>query len=377
MDIRFGDHPSFHRAAVGMVGASATLGLALHAVTPVAPIAAGLLGIGVGAAIAYGKPLWRIGAAAAACVPFVALTPSSSLIAMTTFGRAIAIMLAAVALALAMTLGLRGTRGLVAMLAGAAVAMLAIWAGTRFGAAQQLSAWPSWARDVSASAAMGMIGVLALLPRHLRVALDPVQAAARRLSPEVDGEVRELCNRSLEIWNGAKDKLADSDPGKRLVRDGVLKTLEVAAKSAEVQPSGASEQQLARRMEDLDARIAAATDSEVKAQYQSARSALDDQRRYRDHIKQNRERLVARMHNHVAALEKFQLAASGLVAARAASAGATAVRQLEELSQDVAASGEALAEIELAGAPDAAAEVSGAPDATTSVTVTEAKPAEA
>ena len=58
------------------------------------------------------------------------------------------------------------------------------------------------------------------------------------------------------------------------------------------------------------------------------------------------------MHNHVAALEKFQLAASGLAAARAASAGATAVKQLEELSHDVAASGEALAELELGGAPE-------------------------
>jgi hypothetical protein len=53
------------------------------------------------------------------------------------------------------------------------------------------------------------------------------------------------------------------------------------------------------------------------------------------------------MHNHVAALEKFELAAGGLKAARAATASATAVQQLAELSQDVAASGEALAELEL------------------------------
>ena len=100
-------------------------------------------------------------------------------------------------------------------------------------------------------------------------------------------------------------------------------------------------------MEDLDQRIAAATDAEVKAQYQSARAALDDQRRYRDSHRAEPRAPVARMHNHVAALEKFQLAATGLVAARAASAGATAVKQLEELSSDVAASGEALAELEL------------------------------
>jgi len=219
---------------------------------------------------------------------------------------------------------------------------------------------------------MGMIGVFAVLPRHLKISLDPVTAALRRLPNDLDSEVRELCNRSMTIWSTAKDKLADSDPGKKLVRDGVLKALEVAAKTSDVEAGGAGDQELAKRMEDLDARIAAASDGEVKAQYQSARSALDDQRRYRDHIKQNRERLIARMHNHVAALEKFQLAASGLVAARAASAGATAVKQLEELSQDVAASGEALAEIELVGTS-----APGAPDVATPAVVTEAKPAEA
>jgi len=51
------------------------------------------------------------------------------------------------------------------------------------------------------------------------------------------------------------------------------------------------------------------------------------------------------MHNHVAALEKFQLAATGLQAAR--QAGSSEGKQLEELSQDVAASGEALADMEL------------------------------
>lgn len=343
-----------------MVGASAALGLGLHAATQAAPILGGILGIAIGAAVGYGKPAWRIAAGAGACVPLFAVASPASAIAMGTIGSTIVIMLAAVLIALSVTLGLRGLRGLVAMTAGAAIAMLGIWAATRFQSAAQLHAWSAWARDMTSSAAMGMIGVLALLPRHLRVALDPVQAAVRRLPRDLDTEVRDLCNRSLAIWNGAKDKLADTDPGTKLVRDGVLKTLEVAARSTEVQAAGATEQELATRMADLDQRIASANDAEVKAQYQSARTALDDQRRYRDHIKQNRERLIARMHNHVAALEKFQLAASGLVAARAASAGATAVKQLEELSHDVAASGEALAELELGNAPEATETVANA-----------------
>jgi len=196
-----------------------------------------------------------------------------------------------------------------------------------------------------------MVGVLAMIPRHLTISSDPVTAAARALPADVTGEVRGLCDRSTAIWRNAKDKLGAEDPGLALVRDGVLKTLEVAGKSRGLDQDAGEDAALGKRITELDARIAAATDGEVRAQYQSAKGALEDQRRYREHIQQNRERLIARMHNHVAALEKFQIAASGLVAVRAATEGAPGMKQLEELSQSVAASGEALAEMELGAAP--------------------------
>lgn len=324
-----------------MVLGGAAAGLVLHPLTHHAPVVGGLAGIAIGAAAGYSKPAFRIGAAALASVPLFVMTPSPPMLAAVacTMGLGVALF------------GLRGARGLFAMLIGAAVTLLGMWAALRVMGAHETHNWPAWARDTVASGAMGMIGVIAMLPRHLRMSLDPVSAAVRGLPSDLDSEVRELCNRSLVIWASAKDKLAETDPGRALVRDGVMKTLEVATKSADVKLSGASEQELAKRMDDLDGRIAIATDAEVKSQYQSARAALDDQRRYRDHIKQNRERLIARMHNHVAALEKFQLAAGGLAAARAATAGATAVKQLEELSADVAASGEALAELEIDAAP--------------------------
>jgi hypothetical protein len=345
MDIRFGDHPSFHRAALGMVGGSAALGLALHLVkpgpSPTGALIAGLGGIAIGAAWGYGKPAWRIAAAALACVPLLAMTTT-----VTSLSISAAIMGVGVA-----AFGLRGMRGALAVMLGATATMLAMWGAHRVGAAKQTAEMSLLFRDVASAAAMGMMGVFAVLPRHLKVSLDPVTAALRRLPTNLDSEVRDLCTRSMTIWNNAKDKLADNDPGKNLVRDGVLKTLEVAAKSAEVSAQGATDAELTKRMGDLDTRIAAATDSEVKAQYVSARAALEDQKRYREHITQGRERMIARMHNHVAALEKFQLAAGGLAAARAATAGATAVKQLEELSADVAASGEALAELELGSEP--------------------------
>jgi hypothetical protein len=305
-----------------------------------APIVGGLAGIAIGTAAGYGKPAFRLAAAALASIPLFLMAPSPPMLAAIACTMGLGV-------ALFGRPGVRGVRGLFAMMFGAATTLLAIWAAVRVTGAHETHAWPAWARDTVASGAMSMIGVIAMLPRHLAMSFDPVGAAVRRLPTDLDSEVRELCNRSLAIWSAAKDKLDADDPGRALVRDGVMKTLEVATKSADVKVAGATDGELTKRMEDLDARIATATDAEVKSQYQSARGALDDQRRYRDHIKQNRERLIARMHNHVAALEKFQLAAGGLVAVRAASAGAQAVRQLEELSADVAASGEALAELEL------------------------------
>ena len=335
MDIRFGDHASFHKAALGMVGGSLLFGLALHPVTPLAPIAGGILGIAAGAAIAHGKASWRMAAAAAAVVPLFALAPSWP-------------MLAGVASVLALGLaigGPRGVRGAIGVGLAAVTALVAMWCAMRINQADQTQHLPIWIRHAMAATSMGLVGILAMLPRHLKLALDPVQAALRNLPSSLDAEVKNLCDRSVAIWNSTKDRLDDNDPGKNLVRDGVLKTIEVAGKSADVKLIGANDAELTARMEELDKRIAAATDAEVKTQYTAARAALDDQRRYRAQIRQGRERVVARMHNHVAALEKFQLAATGLEAQRVAASGAN--QQLDELSQEVAASGEALAEMEL------------------------------
>jgi hypothetical protein len=350
MDIRFGDHASFHKATAGMVAGASIAGLALTPVTPLAPFVGGLAGMAVGAALGYGKATWRIVAAATAAVPLFTMPASWATIGVV-----------AAAMGLGLAVGGRtansdatsGWRGALGVGLAAATTMLAVWCALRIVGARETAMWPELARNAAAAGAMGMVGILAMLPRHLKLELDPVTAALRRLPTTIDPEVKGLCDRAVSIWTSSKERITD-DAGKNLVRDGVLKTLEVATKSVEVKVSGASDAELVTRMEELDRRIAAATDDEIKTQYTSARAALDDQKRYRDHIAKGRERLVARMHNHVAALEKFQLAATGLEAARAASTGANAMKQLEELSQDVAASGEALAEIEIGEAPSAA-----------------------
>jgi hypothetical protein len=378
MDIRFGDHASFHRAAAGMVGGSLLAGSVLYFVTGgsnVSPLLGGLAGVAAGAAWGYGRPAWRIIAAALATIP---------LFAMALAWPALAIVAGAAGLGMAIggRAGAAGARG--ALVVGLAVGtlLMAMWCALRFDTARELHSWPGWLVDGVAAAVMGIVAVVAMLPRHLVIEGDAVRAAVRRLPADLDPEVRQLCDRSAAIWSGAKERLAGGDPGRELVRDGVLKTLEVAVKSAGVKVTGATDADLAARIADLDGRIAAATDAEVKTQYGAARAAVEDQRRYRQHIANGRERLVARMHNHVAALEKFQLAATGLVAARAASAGAAAVKQLEELSGDVAASGEALAELELGTAPTqelvvAAAQVEPAAAAAAAAATEPAEPAAA
>jgi hypothetical protein len=344
MDIRFVDHASFHRAAAGMVGGSVLVGLAFEPFTAMAPLIGGIAGIAIGAAWAYGFTKTRLAAALLAIVPLLAMAKMGWT---TGLPSAVGYVIATSLLALGLVPGgPRGVRGALGVGFTILTGLVAMWCALRIASARETQTWPTWIADAAGAAAMGMVGILAMVPRHIRVAVDPVQSAIRRLPSTLDAEVKGLCDRAVKIWSHAKEELAD-EGGQKLVRDGVLKTLEVAVKSSEVKISGATEAELAARMTELDTKIAATTDSEAKTQYQSARAALDDQRRYRDHIAKNRERLVARMHNHVAALEKFQLAATGLEAARAATASSTAVKQLEELSQDVAASGEALAEIEI------------------------------
>lgn len=307
-------------------------GLALHPVTPMAAVAGGILGIAVGAGLAHGKLVWRVAAAGSAVFLGLALGPSWPVL----IGIS-AILAVAVALG-----GARGLRGLVGVLVGAVAILIAMWCALRIGSAQQTAAWSPLVTTGVSAVAMGVVGALATLPRHVAIGFDPIRAAVRRLPVSIDREVRELCDRSVAIWNTARQRFADDDTGRQLVRDGVLRALEVATKSADVKLPGATDGELETRMGDLDQRIAAATDPEVRAQYQAARSALGDQQRYRNQIRQGHARLVARLHNHVAALEKFELAVTGLEAART---GAPALAELAELSHDVTASSDALAEL--------------------------------
>lgn len=340
MDLRFDNHPGFHRATLAMVALGAglsALAVPLANRLAIAPtLIGGALAIALGAGVAYGGLRWRGALGVLACLPVAFSATWGALIATS----------ALCAVAVAVGAGSQ-RRVAIAAVVGAAAALIASWASLRVFYAAETESWAPLVRAVAGGAAMGLVGTVATLPRHLQWQGDAVAAATRTLPIGLDAEVRQLCLRATKIWHDAKDRLQGDPSSKELLRTGVLKVLEVARRGSEgmsqVPPS--SEQELAQRMAELDARIAAATDAEAKAQYQAARDGLDDQRKYRDRLRASRERMVARLHNHVAALEKFHLAAASLQASKTLSADEPMVRQLAELSSEVSTSGDALSEL--------------------------------
>src|SRR5438270_695772 len=122
MDIRFGDHPAFHRAATGMVAGSALVGLGLHPFTSLAPMLGGIAGFAIGAALGYGKPVVRLAAGALAMATLLVFGPSD-----------VVLTIAAALLAVGLMAGVRGTRGLLTVGLGLGTALVAMWVSIRFG----------------------------------------------------------------------------------------------------------------------------------------------------------------------------------------------------------------------------------------------------
>jgi hypothetical protein len=340
MDLRFVNHPGFHRAAASMVAAGAGFSAIAHPLAArlhVAPsLIGGSLAIALGAGWAYGSLRRRALIGLVACVPVALSATWGALLAMAGLT------------ALALVGGIEGRRrAALGWALGAGAVTLAGLAGLRIFYAQETVGWAPLLRSAVAGGAMGLLGAVATLPRHLFWDFDAVLTATRKLPTTVDREVAQLCDRSVAIWRAAKSRLAADPTSQELLRSGVLKVLEVATRTAEGGDGMevGAERDLTTRIADLDQRIAAASDAETKAQYVSAREGLDDQRKYRDRLRAGRERMVARLHNHVAALEKFHLAAVSLEASKKLSVDEPLVKQLAELSSDVSASGEALADV--------------------------------
>jgi hypothetical protein len=194
-------------------------------------------------------------------------------------------------------------------------------------------------------------GIFALLPRHLELSRDPVAAMHASVAPRLSGEIAELVDRGNKLWKQSKEELDDQDANRQILEEAVLRLMSTAKRweSADSRASKTTASSLADRMEALDKRIDDAEDEVVIKQYEQARAALAEQMKYLSDIGKNRERVLARMHNYLAAMERLQLAVANLAstnASREAVDLTPIVENLEELGQDIDSASTALKELE-------------------------------
>jgi hypothetical protein len=295
--LRFRDHGTFHRSAAVMMGAGAVAAVALQAV-------------GVGE-----DP--RSWAGVLAAVAVLAAAPS-----------------------------LRRSRPRWALWLAIPVIAAVIWLAYRTAAAiagaQVTASLPGWAGAALAGTAFSLVAIAALLPWHVGVARDAVGAAHAALarSGAAGGEVGEITGRAVELWRTAEARLPETDATRATLEQAVLRLLEIARRwqSVEAERPDALGGSLADRAEALDRRIAEARDPVARAQYQQARDALGSQRRYVEEIAAARERVVARLHHYLAAMEQLRLAALHVESTHACD-GERAIQplvsELDELGREI------------------------------------------
>lgn len=260
-------------------------------------------------------------------------------------------LLFALIVALPMASGLRGRRLLLSVAAGAAALLVARAAAIQVMSASELSGLPAWGSAALSGLAISAASVFALLPRHVEIAHDPVAKIHNQLAGNVSGEIAELVSRGNDLWTQAKCDLDEDDANRALLEEAVLRLMETAKRwsHADTQSSHATADSLVARMEALEERIEKADDEIVIKQYEQARAALAEQMKYLSDIGKSRERVLARMHNYLAAMERLRLAVANLestTASREAVDLAPIVENLEELGQDIDSCSTALRELE-------------------------------
>src|SRR5262249_26163919 len=147
-------------------------------------------------------------------------------------------------------------------------------------------------------------------PRHLDVASNRVGAAYDASRTVLTGEMRELADRAVTLWNKVDATLEPDAAPRKTIEDSIVRVLEVGRRWATVEADGARAPAdvLSQRMEAMTDKMAKTDDPVAKAQYAHAHAALAEQARYLKEIGASRERVVARMHHYLAAMERLRFA---------------------------------------------------------------------
>ncbi len=298
MTARFREHEQFHKAALFRVIGGALGGLATY--------------VSSSGGTAWAVAIVGGAAVAGAVVAFGGIRPAVA--------------------------GLRGKKLVIAAAVAVGALLLARHTLSSIASARELATLPAWLVAMTAGIGFAMVSVAALVPRHLELAHDRVGDAFDAMRGGLTGEVKDLSQRGYDLWRRVELNLPDNDPTRATLEDAVLRLLGTARRwqAVESESPRTAAAGLAERMTELDRRIEKATDPVAKREYERARAALTEQLRYLEDIGKSRERVVARMHNYLAAMEQLRMASINVESTQASQSIQPLLTDLEALGREVA-----------------------------------------
>jgi hypothetical protein len=357
--IRFRDHELFHGAALHMGVAGFLTGLAAHVAGLLFPSFGSIVGpwsvAAVMTAVAYAAtPVERRNRISELAVLAGALLAVGVALGLARNGGREGIFGAGLFAGIFGALLARGARGRQALAiaaSGSVFALLARYVHVKLAVAGVAAGLPIWAVAAVAGASFALVALIGLLPRHLELGRNRVQEAWEGCRATLSGEVHDLAERGVSLWGQVSETVPEETRERKAIEESVLRLLEVAKRWQSVEAEGGRvpAEGLAERMEQIADKVARSTDAIAKAQYERAHAALAEQLRYVKEIGTARERVIARMHHYLAAMERLRFA---LINHRSADASRVStdvgpiLEDLADLGKEIDFASEAITEVE-------------------------------
>jgi len=293
----------------------------------------GLVSLGVSAATLLGRPRpWLV-----LCAPILACAATGWLALFVPGQEAVGLAGWGLVTALPLAFGGGLRRGIASGMVGAALGVVAIGIArtVEVGALAPLAA-PSLLGYPIAGGVIGSLLGLTGLPRLLGRS-----SPALRVPTGLGGDLREAVDRAVRARDRVRRALrsrSGSHDGRAAVERAVdtlvgrVLLLAERWRGVEDDLAGIDEAQLADRVSKLADRIAATDDPDAREAYERATRSIEDQRKMHADIRTARERTIARLHGHLAALERVHLAVVRLRSADAHRFASEIQPVLEELA---------------------------------------------
>lgn len=353
--VQFIQHEDFQRDALGMAFAGGVSAIAAHVASLLSPVIGSLQGpislsfITAGAisglsSIGSLKPVYKMGALLFAIV-FSAVSLWFFVGSEPTLGA----LLFAGFFAIFFARGMKESRFWVTLFVAAAMLFVARFVLDRFVSSSLVTLLPTWSTALISGASFGLVASLGLLPRHLGPNPERIRPLYESLKGKSSGELAALQDRAMSLWE--KVETSEKSPVRDTIEASIIRFLEVAQRLQQAEPekSLSSADSLVAQMTSLEEKRDKATDEEAKQQYELARGAIGEQLKYVREIGASRERVIARLHNYLAAIEKTRLALVNNQTASVAEDSASIrnmLGELEELGNTFDTSSDALLTIE-------------------------------